>query len=173
MGVEVPERLINYTVYLEGNISTGTADVKLPSIEALTDSVGGAGIAGELDTPVLGHFKSMVTSIKWRTITKNTFKLFKQAAHQVDFRGSQQVYDSGAGKYKTVPVRVSMKLMPKKVDLGAFQMAKATDTENEFEVMYIKTFVDGDEVLEIDKLNFICKIDGEDILASVRDDLGL
>jgi P2 family phage contractile tail tube protein len=66
-----------------------------------------------------------------------------------------------------------MKLNPKKLDLGSLQVAKATDSENEFEVLYIKLFIDGKEVLEIDKLNFICIFDGEDILKTVRDDLGL
>lgn len=56
---------------------------------------------------------------------------------------------------------------------SSLQVAKATDSENEFEVLYIKLFIDGKEVLEIDKLNFICIFDGEDILKSVRDDLGL
>lgn len=173
MSNQIPERLINYTVYLEGNRAVGTADAKLPSIEAMTETVSGAGIAGELETPVLGHFKSMTTSIKWRTVTDNSVKLFSSRSHQIDLRGSQQVYDSGAGTYKTVPIRASMKLMPKKLDLGSLQVAKATDTENEFEVMYLKLFIDNKEVLEIDKLNFICSINGEDILASVRDDLGL
>ncbi|HBV6392396.1 TPA: phage major tail tube protein [Klebsiella aerogenes] len=173
MSNQIPERLINYTVYVEGERVVGTADAKLPSIEMMTETVSGAGIAGELETATLGHFKSMTASLKWRTIQKDGFKLFVSSSHQVDFRGSQQIYDSGTGKYKTVPVRASMKLLPKKFDLGSLQVSKSTDSENEFEVLYLKLFVDGDEVAEIDKLNFICKINGNDILASVRDDLGL
>lgn len=170
---QIPERLINYAAYQDGNRFLGMVDTKLPSIEPMTDTLSGAGIAGELETVVLGHFKSMTVSMKWRTIQKQQFALFKQGSHQIDLRGSSQVYDSGAGQYKTVPVRITLKLAPKKLDLGTFQAAKTTDTENEFEVMYLKIFVSGDEVLEIDKLNFICKISGEDILASVRDDLGI
>lgn len=115
----------------------------------------------------------MTTSIKWRTLTKDGLKLFVSGGHQVEFRGSQQIYDAGSGKYKTVPIRASMNLNPKKIDLGSLQVAKSTDTENEFEVLYLKLFIDGEEVAEIDKLNFICNINGSDILASVRDDLGL
>ncbi|EJS8598029.1 phage major tail tube protein, partial [Salmonella enterica] len=80
---------------------------------------------------------------------------------------------AGTGKYKTVPIRASMKLNPKKLDLGSLQVSKATDTENEFEVLYLKLFINGKEVLEIDKLNYICIFNGEDILQTVRDDLGL
>lgn len=173
MSNQIPERLINFTVYDEGNRIIGIADAKLPSIEMMTETVGGAGIAGEIETGTLGHYKSMSVSLKWRTLSTSGANLFISASHQVDFRGSQQVYDAGTGKYKTVPVRASMKLNPKKFDLGSLQVAKATDSENEFEVMYIKLFIDGKAVLEIDKLNFICILNGEDILRTVRDDLGL
>ena len=57
--------------------------------------------------------------------------------------------------------------------MGSLQPGAATDSEQEFEVIYIKLFVDGDEVLEIDKYNFVCRINGNDLLASVRSDLGL
>lgn len=170
---QIPERLINFTAYKDGSAIIGVTDIKLPSIEFLTDTVSGAGISGELETPILGHVKSMSTSFKSRTVTNDIIKLAAQSAHQIDFRGSQQVYDSATGTYSTVPIRVTMKLMPKKVDLGNFQVAKPTDSDSEFEVLYIKIFLDGKEVLEIDKLNFICSIDGNDILASVRSDIGL
>ncbi|MGC7979568.1 phage major tail tube protein, partial [Salmonella enterica] len=127
----------------------------------------------EIETGTLGHFKSMSVSLKWRTLTADGTNLFLSSSHQVDFRGSQQVYDAGTGKYKTVPIRASMKLNPKKLDLGSLQVSKATDTENEFEVLYLKLFINGKEVLEIDKLNYICIFNGEDILQTVRDDLGL
>ena len=53
---QVPEKLINFRVYLDGNNLIGVADVELPSIEAMTETVKGAGIAGEIDSPTLGHF---------------------------------------------------------------------------------------------------------------------
>lgn len=44
----VPERLIAFRVYGEGNDLLGTANVTLPTIEPMTDTVTGAGIAGEI-----------------------------------------------------------------------------------------------------------------------------
>ncbi|WP_261369304.1 phage major tail tube protein [Yersinia mollaretii] len=169
---QIPERLINFRGYREGNHVIGMADVTLPAIEAMTETLSGSGIAGELETPVLGHFKSMTTTIKWRTIAKEAIALGSQVAHQITFRGSMQLYDAGTGKYKTSSVVVEMKNIPKKITLGNFQTAKPTDGENEFEVIYLKLSIDGEEVLEIDKLNFICSINGTDILQTVREDLG-
>ena len=61
-GNKVPERLINFRVYNDGNDLLGVANVDLPSIEAMSDTVSGAGIAGEVESPILGHFASMTAT---------------------------------------------------------------------------------------------------------------
>lgn len=40
---KVPERLINYRVYNESNALLGIATVDLPEIQAMSDTVSGAG----------------------------------------------------------------------------------------------------------------------------------
>lgn len=170
---QVPERLINFRVYNDSNDLLGIATVDLPEIEAMSDTVSGAGIAGEVESPVLGHYSSMTTTFTWRTIEKAAMKLSVQKAHAVEVRGSQQVYDAANGEYKTVAVRASMRIVPKTVTLGSFEPGSTTDTEQEFEVLYLKMYVDGKDVLEIDKFNYIAKFGDTDILSSVRADLGL
>lgn len=170
---QVPERLINFRVYNDSNDLLGVATVDLPEIESMSDTVSGAGIAGEVESPVLGHYSSMTTTFSWRTIEQAAMKLSVQKAHAVEVRGSQQVYDAANGEYKTVPVRASMRIVPKTVTLGTFEPGATTDTEQEFEVLYLKVFINGKTALEIDKFNYIAKFGDTDILASVRADLGL
>lgn len=170
---EVPEKLINYRVYLDGADMVGVADVQLPDLEPMKETVKGAGIAGEVESPVMGHYGSMTLGVNWRTAEKAAMKLSAPKVHALDIRGSQQVYDSASGTYKTVPVRVVTRAMPKKTGIGKFEPGAATDTANEFEVFYIKVFVGGEMIIEIDKYNYICFIDGVDYLADVRADLGL
>ena len=167
----IPEKLINFRVYLEGDNLIGVADVDLPKLESMTDTVSGAGVAGEVDSPVIGHYGSMTTTIRFRTVNADVGTLAKPAAHLLDFRGSQQVYD--AGVYQTVPVRLTMKAIPKSVELGKFQVGSPTETSDEFEVVYLKLYVDGKERVEIDKYNSIARFDEVDYLAGVRADLGI
>jgi len=169
----LPENMINYMVYLEGKTLLGTANIELPSLDTLTEKVKGAGIAGEVEAPVIGHYDILTLGIQWRTITAAAIALIAPVAHALDFRGSQQVYDSAAGTYSTVPVKVIVRAMAKKMSLGKLVVAGQTDTKNEFEISYIKIYIDGNEVLELDKYNFIFKVMGEDYLAAVRSDLGL
>ncbi|MBP2655409.1 MAG: major tail tube protein [Firmicutes bacterium] len=169
----LPENMVSYMVYLDGDTLLGTAGVDLPSLDALTEKVKGAGIAGEVDAPVLGHYAEMGLTISWRTITGNLAVLAAPEAHALTFRGSQQTYDSSEGTFSTVPVKIIVKATPKKTSLGKFVIAGQTDSKNEFEVSYIKIYVDGDEIIEIDKYNMICTINGTDYLESVRSDLGM
>lgn len=173
MANQVPEKLNNFMAYNEGQSLIGVADVEMPSLEAMTETVSGAGIAGEVDSPTLGHYGSMTCRINFRTVTTEAVKLAAQRAHQLEFRGSQQIYDAGAGSYKTQPLKVVMKAVPKNVELGNLTVGAPTETGNEFEVNYLKVWVDNKALVEIDKFNFIAKIDGVDYLSSVRRDIGL
>lgn len=168
----VPEKLINFKVYLDGVDLLGVADVKLPSIETVTDTVKGAGIAGEVDSPTLGHYKSMKLSVKWRTITSAAAILAKQQSHGLELRGAAQVFDAGNGQYNVVPVKVRVNGTPTKFDLGKFEPGTSMESEDELEVNYIKVSIDGNDVIEIDKYNFISKVFGDDYLAGVRAALG-
>ncbi len=169
----IPEKLINFRVYKDGNDLLGVADAELPSLEAMTETVKGAGIAGEVESPVLGHFGSMGLKLNWRTVTKPTIHLTKPRAHALDLRGAAQVYDAASGEYKVSALKVSVRCVPKKTELGKLDVGATSDASNEFEVTYIKVFMDGKTVLEIDKFNYICVIDGEDFLKDVRKALGL
>ena len=169
----IPERLINYRVYNEANDLLGVASVDLPEIAAMTDTVSGAGIAGEVDSPVLGHFQSMSCTINWRTIEPAAVALAEQRTHALELRGSQQQYDAANGLLGTVPVKVTLRVMPKTMALGSFNVGSTTDSSNEFEVLYMKVAIDGSELVEIDKFNYKAVFNGRDALASVRADLGM
>ena len=173
MSNQVAEKLINFRVYYEGKDLMGMADVTLPELAAMTDSVKGAGIAGEVEVPILGHYGSMQVSISWRTLNSNTMVLAKPMAHHLEFRGAVQIFDAATGKYKTGAQKVVVKAVPKKTGLGKMDVGSGQDSSSEFEINYIKVFLDGKEVFELDKYNYICKIDGQDFLADTRKALGL
>lgn len=170
---QVPEKLINFRVYEDGVDLLGIADVELPSIEAMTETVKGAGIAGEVESPVLGHFGSMTCTINWRTIVRPIISLAEPRTHNLDFRGASQIYNAASGQYRTQSVKVSVRALPKKTGLGKLDVGANTDSSNEFEVVYLNLMIDGSKVVEIDKYNYICYINGTDYLKEVRQALGL
>lgn len=65
-----------------------------------------------------------------------------------------------------------LKGTPKTITPGNLVVGDNMDTETEFEVFYMKIFLGNKERVELDKYNYIYKVDGVDYLASVRSDLG-
>ena len=140
----------------------------------MTETIKGAGIAGEIDSPTLGHFGSMTLTLNWRTITAdNAGILLEPKAHSFDLRAAQQQYDAGSGAYGISPAKVVVKATPKTTNLGKLEVGTMTDTSSEFEVSYIKITVDNKEILELDKLNFIYKVNGTDYMSDARTALGI
>ena len=166
------DNLIDFAIFSSGRELYGYADVTLPDIEFISDTIKGAGIAGEVDLGVLGQTKAMNMSIKWNTIDKDVTDLASQKVHDIEIRGAQQLYDSAKGELVPEAVSVYAKVMPKKIGLGKFEQASKTDTSTEFEIVYFKMTVGGKTRTEIDKFNYVCVINGVDYLASVREALG-
>ena len=173
MQQQIPQNLINFTVYRDGSTFLGTADITLPSIEYLTDTIKGAGIAGEVEIPTIGNFGSMTVTLNWRTIAPEAIKLLAPVSHALDFRAVQQVFDVAGGTIGSQGFKVSIRAMPKKGDLGKLDVGAKTDSVTELEVSYIKVEIDGRNMLEIDKFNYKCVIDGVDYLADLRAKLGM
>lgn len=173
MANKVPEKLIDFRVYRDGTDLLGVADVELPDVESMSETLSGAGLAGEVESPTVGQYKSMALKLKWRVLHKDITELLVNKAHHLDLRGSIQRFDAGSGEYANYALKVLVKGLNKKQGLGKLEKAKPQENETEIECIYLKIWLEGDEVLEIDKFNYVAKVNGEDQLADVRQHLGL
>lgn len=169
----IPSVLTNAKVYRDGVDQLGVGTVEMPDFEYLTESITGLGIAGEMDVPVAGHFKSLALKIKWNVPTPNGAALLQTAGHHLEVRGSIQELDAGSGTFVNKPVKVVVKAMPKKSGIGKFEPGKKMEPETEMELYYIKMWMNGQELVEVDKLNFLFKLNGVDMLADIRANLGM
>ena len=67
-----------------------------------------------------------------------------------------------------------LRAIPKtSVNLGNLDVGVVAGASNVFEVVYLKVDVDGANLVEIDKFNYICKIAGVDYLLQVKAALGI
>ncbi len=169
----IPAVLTNAKIYREGLDQLGVGNLELPAFEAMTESITGLGIAGEMEMPVKGHFKSMSVKLTWNTINDNAVSLLEPKAHHLDIRGSIQEYDPGTGLFVDKPVKVVVRSLPKSNGIGKWEPGKKMDPETTLEVAYLKLWMNGQERVEVDKFNFIFRINGQDMLADVRKNLGM
>jgi uncharacterized protein len=171
--VQLPERLVNFRCY-NGPASEflGMTDVELPSFEVMTETIAGAGIAGEYASPVLGHFASQMVKLKWRTVTTAALGLIAPLRHVLDIRGSVQITDSTLGTLLTQALRIECSGQTKSTNLGKFEPGKVMGAEADLECSVLRIFVDNVPIVELDKFNMIFKVNGFDYLAQSRRDMG-
>lgn len=169
----VNEKMLNFKVYIDGNELLGIAEGNLPNGDMMTTEIKGAGLAGSIDAPVTGHFGSITVTLNWRTLTKAAVRLMTPDAHSLDMYADNESFDAGRGIVKHEEIHVFMKARTKNMDMGKLAVGDTSDTQTEHEVYYYKLYIDGSEVMEVDKYNYIYKVNGVDYLAQSRRNLGM
>lgn len=172
-GKNIPDRIINYNGFLDGYVFLGMADVELPNITPMVETLSGAGILGEVETPLLGHIEAMECTINWRLPTKDTIRLAAPGTHRVDFRVSQQSYATASGQIQSKAFRVTMGMMNKELGLGKLEPNATADAGQIFSVAYIKVYLDGVKLLDIDQLASKFEIAGKDYLKDYKKHVGM
>ena len=166
----VPEVINNFNAYNKGNVLVGVSGaVTLPSFDAITEAVSGAGILGEYETSIVGMYGSMVQEVPFRILEENTFSLM-DPTQLVDltFRASAQstVKSTGAVDYKGMRVVERGRL--KSFTPGKLELGKQMDANLTLELLYILIEIGGKTMVEYDKLNSVFVVNGVDLLGKVR-----
>ena len=166
------ESVINFAVYEDSVEYVGMAGVTLPNLAAIVQTLSGAGIAGNVEVPVLGHYDVMSLTLNFRTTTEHSVRLSEPRRHNIDLRMAQQIEDTVAGEVKVQSIKHVLVVVPKTDTGGSIAPAAPTNGSGEYSVRYWATYIDGAKVREIDPLNFICEVNGVDYLADVRKAIG-
>lgn len=162
----IPVSLKGFSLYIDALKEVGIVDVELPHIQFMTETLSGSGIAGEIEVPIPGLTQPMGMKIKKRAVNQQFTTLLAPRNHLLTFRGKVSMADPEhpAVIAKDRNIRIVANVMPKSMNLGKGEVAKAMDTESEFEVFSIIVFVDEIPNLHIDKLNKKFVVDGVNYL---------
>ena len=166
------ESVINFAVYEDSVEYVGMAGVTLPNLAAIVQTLSGAGIAGNVEVPVLAHYDVRSLTLNFRTTTEHSVRLSEPRRHNIDLRMAQQIEDTVAGEVKVQSIKHVLVVVPKTDTGGTVAPAAPTNGSGEYSVRYWATYIDGAKVREIDPLNFICEVNGVDYLADVRKAIG-
>jgi phage tail tube protein FII len=165
----IPNHVANYSIFLQGRRLIGLADVTLPHIQNLTDSLKGSGIFGEIDMPIQAHFQPYTVLLKWLTIVDDAVFATIQDGAQLDAWAANQMHDSGTNKIVHVGWRFIMGTAPKSFNLGKLEVGTKGEGESEYELISLRVLRNDQIMLEIDKENAVCRwFDGIQLVDSAR-----
>ena len=166
----IPEIINNFNVYTGGTQLIGTSgSITLPTLEAITETMSGAGILGEYDTAVIGQYSSMEQEIPFRILESDIFSIMDPSTGvNLTFRASQQstVKSTAALAYKQMRIVERGRL--KSFTPGKLEMGKQMDASVTLTVLYILVEIDGKTMLEYDKLNDVFILNQTDMLKKIR-----
>ena len=163
---------IDFAVYEDNDEFVGMASVKLPDKNQKVVTMNGAGIGGDVEVPVNGHYDAMTLEMNFRNYSPRVARLREHRRHNLELRVAQQNEDRVAGQVVTDAVKHVFVAIPKSASGGTVAPATPGDMAIVFSVRYWATFVNGQKLDEIDQLNRVDIINGIDYDAPVRKALG-
>ena len=166
----IPEVINDFNLYLKGNKLGGqTGEVPLPDFEGITAAISGAGILGEFETVVTGHFGSMELEIPFRCICKDYFEMIDTTeAIDLTLRGAIQQTNPTTQGIDYVGMRVVTRGRCKKIKVGTVKQREGMDSAITQELTYILIEMDGKRMVELDKINPKYYVKDTDMLAKIR-----
>lgn len=167
---QIPRVLKNFSLFVDGRGLAGTVStLTLPTITTKMEEFRGGG----MDAPVeidMG-MEILETSFELFDYEENVLSLYglaNGAATQVTARGALRRDGDAA-----VPMVVNMTGVIKEMDPGDWQAGEQTSMTCSMALRYLKITIGGREVIEVDKVNMIRRINGVDQLESIRQAIGV
>ncbi len=172
MGNISVNKLYNANVYVNGTSFLGRAEeVTLPKVQAKMVEHKALGMFGVIETAA--GIEKMEAKIKWTSLYPEVLvemaNPYKAVSIQV--RASLETHDS-TGRIAQLPVVAFMTVNFKNFPGVGLKHQDNAEVETDMAVSYYKLQIDGKDYIEVDAFANIWKVEGEDILAKYKANIG-
>ena len=164
--------IYNANVYLDGNNLLGKAgEFKLPEFEIGQDEYKALGMVGTIKLP--NGVEALEGEITWNSlypeVAAKANHPFKAA--QLMVRSNLQTFDA-RGLVKEVAVGTTVTATFSKNGLGGLKPKEKSEQASTYQATEIRQMVDGRETLYYNAFKNIYRVDGVDVLAQMRKNIG-
>ncbi|WP_225775900.1 phage major tail tube protein [Pseudomonas sp. Marseille-Q5115] len=169
----LPKKLKHMNLFNDGNNYVGQCgSVTLPKLGRKLEAWRGGGMDGSVKAD-LGHSDDGI-QMEWTLGGLDVTVLRQFGAVKADgvllrWAGSYQRDDTG----DTSAVEVVVRGRHEEMDMGEAKPGEGTENKITTACSYYKLTVDGNVEIEIDLLNFVFNVNGTDMLAAHRKNIGL
>ena len=165
-------KIIEANAYIDGNSQAGTVtEVKFPTLEFDAQESDALGMAMTVSLP--GKLKELDGEITWNSVypeaEARVLNPFNGIALQL--RSNVRRYGS-TGLVEEVAMVTFMTIMTYSNELGELNMKDAQKRPVKYKVNSLRQVVAGRETLHIDPWNNIYRVNGVDIYAKMRQNIG-
>ncbi|MDR8368613.1 phage major tail tube protein [Pseudomonas lactis] len=169
----MPRKLKNLNLFNDGNSYLGLVkSLTLPSLGRKMEAYRGGGMNGPVKAD-LGMSDDGI-QFEWKTggldlISLRQFGAINASSVALRFSGPYQQDDTG----EVSNVEVVVRGRHETIEMGDAQPGEDTEHSMTTTCSYYKLTVDGEEIIEIDLLNFVEKVNGVDLLEKHRTGMGI
>lgn len=165
-------QIVNANIYVDGTNMLGRAsEVDAPKVVAKMNEYKVLGQIGAYELPA--GFDKMEMRIKWNAFYKDIatkfINPFKKIAIQVRYNLEEW---QGGDRVSQVPVVIYATCQSKGFPLGNSKQMDNIELESNLSCTHVKMEINGVEALEVDFQNNIFKVDGVDMMAEYRANIG-
>lgn len=125
------------------------------------------GILGKISAPNIGQFESIEQEVSFNLVYSSFVNVLSPKRQvNLTFRVAQQAVDKSLG-YAYKGLRIVEVGRVKEFTPGKIKAGEGMEAKVKLELTYIMIENDGEEIIAIDKLNGVYRVQGEDMLADV------
>ncbi|MES9901118.1 MAG: phage major tail tube protein [Sedimenticola sp.] len=168
----MPKKLKAFNMFIEGEGFAGVVDeVTLPKLSRKMEAFRAGGMNAEID--IDQGMEKLETEITLGEIPRsvlNHFGVCDAAGVKMRFRGAHQA-DSGGCSVDTIEVVMMGRF--NEIDMGSAKAGDDTQLKLSGTLTYYRYSINSEDVIEIDVLNMIEKVNGTDRLKEQRAAIGI
>lgn len=165
-------RVTNANIYMDGISFLGRAEsIDLPEVNYKFTEHKALGMVGTSE--FFAGIEKLEGSIKWNSFYQEVMMKVGNPVRtvQLQARSSLETYNS-MGRILELPVVTYLTVAFKTLPAGKFKQHDNVELDSKFTAYYVKQTVGGIEVVELDVLANIARVNGQDILAVYRANIG-
>ena len=162
--LDIKGPVIADTVYANGTLVANDTSFTLPAISFLTADVQAM---GNMTVALVGLLENMELTIKKIGVDKGLGQINRLEKNNFEFRWAQNIVKSD-GSTKTEGCKAFVRTMPSGIPELGIEVGDATETESKYNVTRVQVYAGGVEVMCVDRLSQILRVDGKDYMSGIN-----
>lgn len=161
---DIKSAVVADSVYADKVLVARDVSFTLPGLEFMTADVQAM---GNMTVPLIGLLENLKLAITKIGIDNGLSRMNRLEKQNFEFRWVQNVVKSD-GSMKSEGCKAFVRTMPGSVPELGVEVGSPTEHENTYNVTRMQVYANGEEILLVDRLSQILRINGKDYMAQIR-----